>query len=135
MEADYGAQLAGPAWLRAIGHPGLAMLGLPGWAGKRFLADGEGINLLRARKGLRPALPFQWSEQASALDGKPVLQIRYGPDARWPWHQVVDELRQWNEGVWLGMTYLEGRAALRLPLPFLLHHPQPLHEPHPSRRG
>ncbi|MBI1191906.1 MAG: hypothetical protein GC205_01845 [Bacteroidetes bacterium] len=83
-EADYAAQVAGPLWLRSVAPPGLALFGLPGWTGKRFLAGGEGINLLKGRKGIRPALAFQWSQQASTLDGKPVLQIRYMPDARWP---------------------------------------------------
>ncbi len=134
QEADYAAQMAGPAWLRGVAPPGLALLGLPGWTGKRFLAGGEGINLLKGRKGIRPALAFRWSQQPSALDGKPVLQIRYLPNARWPWYGVVDELRDWKEDTWLGMTYLEGSSALRMPLPFLLHQPKALHEPHSPNR-
>ena len=44
---DYRAVLPGPAWFRALAGLGLAIGGLPRWHGKRFRADGSGINLLR----------------------------------------------------------------------------------------
>ena len=129
-EGDYDSALAGPLWLRSIGPPGLALLGLPGWCGKRFLAAGEGINLLKGRKGIRPALPFRWEHGPSAIDGREALLIRYPADARWPWPGVTDELRQWEPGLWLGMTYARKPSSLAGPLPFLLHHPHELHSPH-----
>ncbi len=129
-DLTFESAFAGPGWLRAVAPAGLGFLGMPGWCGKRFLPAGEGINLLKGRKGVRPAFPFRWSLVPSLLDGKPVLQIRYLPDSHWPWPGVIDELRLLEPNTWLGMTYLENPAWLRFPLPFVLHHPQPLHQPH-----
>ncbi len=135
LEATYDASFAGPLWVRKAAPPVLALLGMPGWCGKRFFQGGEGINMLKGRKGVRPAFPFHWSHRASALDGRASLQIRYLPNARWPWPNVIDELRQWDEYTWLGMTYTQGPEVFRIPFPFLLQHPHALHEPHGPKRS
>lgn len=130
---SFKSAFAGPTWLLFLAPPGLALLGMPRWCGKRFLDHGEGINLLKGIRSIRPAYPFHWKEASSAIDQKPCLQITYMPDARWPWPHVVDELRVLDERTWLGMTYVKGPSWMQLPLPFLLYNPEPLHEPHGRR--
>lgn len=119
---DFRAQLLGPAWFRALAAFGLAVGGLPRWIGKRFRADGSGINLL---DGGVERLPMALRLEVSPHDGRGVVRVSYDAAARFPWPAVVDELRPLDVrgDRWLGMArtdwWLTRRfAALRLP--FLL---------------
>lgn len=38
----FRARFIGPAWLRLSGRPSVALSGLPGWQGKRFLTADDG---------------------------------------------------------------------------------------------
>lgn len=126
---DYHAVLLGPAWFRAFASLGLALAGLPRWIGKRFAADGSGVNLLRAVDGIgldAAVLPMASRLAASPHDGRRVVRVGYDAGSRFPWPAVVDELRPWPQGgadAWIGMARSDWRltrgiALLRLP--FLL---------------
>jgi len=129
---DYRAELLGPAWFRRFALIGLAIGGLPRWHGKRFRADGSGVNLLRpkpaaANAALVEHLQMQLQLAPSPHDGRTVVRVGYDASARFPWPAVVDELRLLQSGdgcdVWLGMArsdwrWTRGIAGLRLP--FLL---------------
>lgn len=131
---DYRAVLIGPAWFRWVAACGLALGGLPRWHGKRFRADGSGVNLLRAATegGARvERLVMRLRLDRSPHDGRAVVRVGYDATARFPWPAVVDELRPWpsaGRDVWLGMArtdwrWTRGLASLRLP--FLLVREQP----------
>ncbi len=127
---DYRAVLLGPAWFRALARFGLALGGLPRWHGKRFRADGSGVNLLQSAAGGAPRekLPMQLSIAPSPADGRPVARVGYDRAARFPWPAVVDELRRLpTDGeaaeVWLGMARTDWRltrGSCLLRLPFVL---------------
>lgn len=131
---DCRAVLLGPAWFRRFAALGLAIGGLPRWQGKRFRADGSGVNLLRpATEGGPPVehLVMQLRLDRSPHDGRAVVRVGYDGSARFPWPAVVDELRRWpteSGEVWLGMArtdwrWTRGLSWLRLP--FLLIREQP----------
>lgn len=126
---DYRAVLPGPAWFRALAGLGLAIGGLPRWHGKRFRADGSGINLLRpAAPGGPPVerLVMQLRLDRSPHDRRAVVRVGYDASARFPWPAVVDELRPYpaaGREIWLGMARADGRWIRHirwLRLPFLL---------------
>ena len=117
------AFIAGPCWLRCTSPPAIALLGMPGWAGKRFsgpVEDGAlaGCNVRRSRGQLAESLPMTANLEASALDGQPAVVARYGEAARWPWRGVRDELRAVGPEVLLGLSH--GLAPGSGGLPFLL---------------
>lgn len=126
---DYRAVLLGPACFRRFAALGLAIGGLPRWHGKRFRADGSGVNLLRpATEGGPPfeCLLMQLRLDRSPHDGRAMVRVGYDAAARFPWPAVVDELRRWpteRGEVWLGMARTDWRWARGLSwlrLPFLL---------------
>jgi hypothetical protein len=117
---DYRAAFTGPAWLRHIARPGLWPLGLGGWWGKHFTADGSGMNLVRRGGELRRIFPIRLVPAPSLLDGRPCLSVRYKPECPYPWPHVVDELRSLDERTLLGMTMVNTGVLRKLALPFLL---------------
>ena len=118
----YQAEFTGPAWLRAIAPPGLAIGGLGGWWGKELHADGSGMNIVARGGSLRRVLPVRFELGPSSLDGQPAILIRYPPDSRFPWPRVVDELRRLEAGCLLGLTFFNIGRLNELPMPFLLFH-------------
>jgi hypothetical protein len=122
----FRAEFTGPGWLRKIAGPGLAPLGLGGWWGKTFDADGSGANLVRRKGVLQRIFPVKVVRVASAVDGKPSLAVHYTRDCPFPWPYVVDELRSLDETSLLGLTYVDAGLLRRLLLPFLLHRQEPL---------
>ncbi|MBA4283904.1 MAG: hypothetical protein C0434_00025 [Xanthomonadaceae bacterium] len=123
---DFEARLLGPAWFRHFARLGLAVGGLPRWHGKRFRADGSGVNLLRPASDGAPQverLAMQLRLDRCRLDGRGVVRVGYDAAAVFPWPAVVDELRPWpaaGHEVWLGMArtdwrWSRGLSALRLP--------------------
>lgn len=120
----FHAELYGPALFQRFARIGLAIGGLPRWQGKRFRADGSGINLIEDAAGATvERLAMQLSLATSPHDGRGVVRVGYDSSAHWPWPAVVDELRPFDDRHWLGMARTDwsltrGLALLRLP--FLL---------------
>jgi hypothetical protein len=120
LSGSYRATFVGPAWLRASATPSLAVAGLPGWAGKRFLAPDRAVNLLRRDGQLVEALTMAVVAGASRVDGQPGLALLYGPTAPRPWRWVRDELRAVDQDTVLGMTVVDVPLLRALAFPFLL---------------
>ena len=120
MKGFYHAEFTGPAWLRTIAPPGLAIGGLGGWWGKEFMGDGTGMNIVMRGGQLRRILQVHLELGASSVDGKPAILIRYPKDSQFPWPRVIDELRSLDETSLLGLTIFEIGPFNKLPLPFLL---------------
>lgn len=120
VQGVYRAEFVGPAWLRWVAPKGLWLLGLGGWCGKDFAADGTGINLLQRGDTVLRRFPILVARLASRVDGRPCLAVSYPGLNPWPWPRVVDELRQLDEQTLLGLTFFDDPLA-RIPLPFLLH--------------
>lgn len=117
----YRAELAGPAWVRALAPPILAAAGLGGWWGKAFFGDGAGTNIVSRGGELRRRFPIHLVESPSALDGRPSLMVRYPAGNPPPFPLVVDELRALDEGCLLGLTYINLGLLRGQSFPFLLH--------------
>jgi hypothetical protein len=100
--------------------PGLRLLGMPGWWGKRFDGVGGGVNLVMRDGRLQPIIPIRAEARASVIDGLPAIAVVYPPTTRFPWPYVVDELRQLDAKRLLGLTYVNRLALRRVLLPFLL---------------
>jgi hypothetical protein len=120
----YRGEFVGPSWLRAIAPRGLGLIHLGGWWGKELAADCTGANLVRTgpRQGgiLRRSFPLVITTGSSAVDGRPVVAVRYPPECPFPWPHVIDELRRLDDACILGMTIVPAGLLRRLPLPFLL---------------
>ncbi len=120
------AAFVGPVALRRVAPPGLGLLGLPRWLGKRFEAapDGlQGVNLLREGDGVREHLAMHAAPGPSVLDGEPALIVTYADDAPLPWRHIRDEFRDTGDGTLLGMTVLDVPGARRIGTPFVLRRP------------
>jgi cholesterol oxidase len=94
---------------------------MPGWYGKRFDAQGKGINLLQRNGKLEPVVPMDVRVEPSKLDGKPAAVVHYPATSQFPWHFVLDELRAWEGATLLGMTFVDVPVLRGMPLPFLIH--------------
>jgi hypothetical protein len=117
----YRAEFVGPAWLRRIAPPGLALGGLGSWWGKRFDGQGHGHNLVNRRGELTPVLPMIVQAAPSRLDGKDGITLCYPAGSPFPWPWVIDEIRQLDPTTLLGMSLTTLQWMPRLALPFLLH--------------
>lgn len=123
LRGRYNGQFTGPLWLRLLAGPVLWLGGLPGWWGKEFSGDGNGVNLRRRGREIVPSVPVRLALRPSLLDGNPGVSLLYPEDARLPLPWVIDELR-WlddEQTTLLGMTMLARLGLQRLPAPFLLH--------------
>lgn len=118
------AQYLGPLWLRVGGPLGVAVLGMPGWAGKRFPAGGQagptvsGWNMRRHRGHLVESLPMTARVEASITDERAAIVATYAADSPWPWRGVRDELRPVSADTLLGLSF--GLPLFSAGLPFLL---------------
>lgn len=120
--SDFEAAFVSP--LRYVGPPGLTLLGLPRWFGKRFRGTGTrltGVNLLLGDGGVTERLPM-WVEIGPSLaDDEPAALVHYAVDAPRPWRWVRDELRVLDDRHLVGMTYVDLPGLRRLSrVPFLL---------------
>ncbi|MFN8192054.1 MAG: GMC oxidoreductase [Nocardioidaceae bacterium] len=123
VTGDLEASFVAP--LTHVAGPGLALLGLPRWFGKRFRTSpsgGVGMNLIRRGDGLAETLPMSLAEGTSLADGRPALVVTYAADAPWPWRWVRDELRAEPDGRRIvAMTFVDLPGLRRLGgTPFLL---------------
>ena len=66
----YRATFIGPAWLRATAGPSLAISGLKGWQGKRFITPNSATNILKSKEKLTEKLTMSCEEGPSDVDGK-----------------------------------------------------------------
>ena len=110
----------GPGWLRQIWGPLLAVTGLSGWWGKEFDPQGSAINLVLRKGRYERRFPMVIVRQASNLDGKPGLALRYREDNPFPWPLIVDELRRIDSVMVLGMTLADVGPFRRMAFPFVL---------------
>jgi len=117
LVGDTAAAFVGPAWLRMSAPRGLALLGFAGWRGKRFAADGTGVNL---HAGGRAGLVMRAALAPSRLDGEPCIAVTYPRDAPFPWCRVRDEVRPLDADTLLAMSVLDVPGLRRIGLPFVL---------------
>lgn len=115
----YEAAFTGPGWLRMSAEPSLALIGLGGWWGMHFTAEG-GTNLVLRQRKIQRHFPFHITLADSAIDGKPAVIVRYTEACPFPWQHIFDEVRQIEPGRLLGMRRIEVRGLQRMPLPYLL---------------
>lgn len=120
LKGLYHGIFVGPAWLRRMAGPLLAITGLGGWWGKEFDNEGKAINLVWQKGRIDYRFPMSLVEQVSYIDHKPGLALRYASNNPFPWPWIVDELRSIKPGLVLGMTLSRLGPLKRLPLPFVL---------------
>lgn len=129
LVGDHEAEFVVP--LRTVAPFSLGLIGLPGWYGKRFGLESDGVvagvNLLRPESGssavtqLRETMPMTVRDGVSKIDGRRAVIVDYAPGTRAPWPWVRDELRSLDDGTLVGMTVLDVRGLSWIGgMPFLL---------------
>ena len=116
----YRAAFVGPGWLRTSAGPALVLSGLGGWWGKEFRADGTAINIVLRAGKFSTRFPMKLMPYRSFIDGKDGLAVHYQAGNPFPWMYIVDELRQMDDGVLLGMTIANVNGLRNLAFPFTL---------------
>ena len=116
----YRASFIGPAWLRATAGPSLALSGLKGWQGKRFLSADTATNILKNKDQTTEKLTMTCESGISAVDGKQGVALTYPKNAPLPWRWVVDEMRQLDDNTLLCMTVFNLPILKHFPVPFIL---------------
>ncbi|MFX9008178.1 hypothetical protein ABTN33_20035, partial [Acinetobacter baumannii] len=81
LSGFYQARFIGPWWLRASGRPGVALMGLPQWQGKRFLTRDLATNIIGNGATTRERLTMHCTLTGSALDGRDCAALTYDADA------------------------------------------------------
>lgn len=119
-EGFFQARFIGPWWLRASAGLSIALSGLPGWQGKRFLDTDTATNVLSGANGRVEKLRMHCLVGTSLIDGRLGVALHYGRDAVLPWRWIVDELRVLDDGTLLGMTVINLPVLRHLAFPFLL---------------
>ena len=115
------AEFVGPGWLRRLAPLGMRLSPLHGWRGKRFDAEGQGLNLVLRGGRLRGLVPMRQQARASRLDGRPVLASEYPADAPPLLRGIADEFRQLRADCLLGLMTIDRPGLRGVALPFLLH--------------
>jgi len=122
LDGKFQGAFVGPSWLRRIAGPGLIVTGLGGWWGKHFKGDGNAVNLVMRNEAIKEVFPMTLVSGTSLIDGLPVLRLHYESDNPFPWPHIVDELRQIEPGLVLGMTFIKAIMFRGLVLPFTLQY-------------
>lgn len=122
LDGFYKGFFVGPGWLRKMAGPLLVITGLGGWWGKKFNGDDTAINLVKKEEQLKPKFPMHLVDTPSLIDGNPGLTLHYDKENPFPWPFIVDELRQLEPGIYLGMTYIRLKPLFLISLPFLLQY-------------
>jgi hypothetical protein len=120
LTGKFRGMFVGPAWLRQVWGPVLAIGGLGGWWGKEFDSHGNAINLVLRKGRHERRFPMVVVSQVSHLDRKPGLALRYSGDNPFPWPLIVDELRRIDTAMVLGMTLVDIGPFRRMAFPFIL---------------
>lgn len=121
LTGAYRAEFIGPAWLRALAPPALALGGLAGWWGKTFDGQGGATNIV-VRGGIQSAvLPMVVLEAPSRIDARPSLTLHYPAGSPFPWQWVIDEMRKLDDTTLLCVSMARPRPLVWLAFPFLLH--------------
>ncbi len=124
LRGSFRASFVGPALIRWTARPTLALTGLPGWYGKRFLDARNATNLLDRGGTLREHLAMEVTEVVSYVDGRPGRALTYpardGRPAPLPWRWVRDEMRRFDERTILAFTFVDRPLVRRIGFPFLL---------------
>lgn len=116
----YRAAFVGPGWLRTSAGPALVLSGLGGWWGKEFSTDGTAINIVLRAGKFSTRFPMKLVTARSFIDGKDGLAVHYQAGNPFPWMYIVDELRQMDDGILLGMTLANVNGLRHLAFPFTL---------------
>ena len=116
----YRAAFVGPVWLRTSAGPALALSGLGGWWGKEFSADGTAVNIVLRAGKFSTRFPMKLVQAKSFIDGREGLAVHYQAGNPFPWMYIVDELRQMDDGVLLGMTLANVNGLHNFAFPFTL---------------
>ena len=122
LDGNFRGAFVGPTWLRRIAGPGLIITGLGGWRGKHFTDYGNAVNLVMRNEVLKEVFPMTLVKGPSLIDGLPGLRLHYESDNPFPWPFIVDELRQIEPGLLLGMTFIKAKMLRGLVLPFTLQY-------------
>ncbi len=110
----------GPGMLRRMWDPLLTLTGLGGWWGKEFNSPGNAVNLTFHQGRFERRFPMAAVEQISYLDRRPGLALRYRSDTPFPWPYILDEMRQIDAGLLLGMTLMDVGPFRKAAFPFVL---------------
>ena len=121
LVGTYRGEYVGPAWLRRLAGPALALTALRGWWGKEFPSPGHCDNLVSRRGTIARTLPVDVVQAISLLDGRMGITLPYSSGSPRPYRWVVDELRLAPAGSLLGMVVPARRWLPRFAVPFMLH--------------
>lgn len=86
------------------------------WTGKNFsarsLIKGSGINRINLTIARQEWFAFQTSFKSSLVDNRPCIHLNYGLKGN-PWllKQLIDELREVEPGLFLGVALLKARNS------------------------
>jgi hypothetical protein len=117
----YRAEFVGPAWLRVLAPPSLALGGLAGWWGKAFDGRGGAVNIVVRGGTQHRVLPMTITRVPSLIDGGPGFTLSYPQGSPFPWPLIVDEVRRLDEQTLLCMTVIKPKGLRKLAFPFVLH--------------
>jgi hypothetical protein len=117
----YRAEFVGPAWLKILAPPSLALGGLAGWWGKAFDGRGGAVNIVVRDGTQHRVLPMAIARVPSLIDGVPGLTLGYPKGSPFPWPWIVDEVRRLDERTLLCMTLIKSKGLSKLAFPFVLH--------------
>lgn len=120
LRGVYKGIFVGPGWVRSLSGPLLVLTRMGDWRGKDFDLQGNAVNLVLHRGQIERRLPMQLVQEASLIDHQPGLALHYAPSNPFPWPWIVDELRNLDQGLVLGMTLLRAGPLRSLALPFVL---------------
>ncbi len=116
----YRGAFIGPWWVRSTAPSFVAMTGLPGWQGKKFLNPDLAVNVISKGGVVTEGPKMRWIRCVSQLDGKPGVALRYEADAPLPWRWITDELRLVDARTILGMSVADVPGLRAIGFPFLL---------------
>lgn len=117
----YRAEFVGPAWLRILAPPALALGGLAGWWGKVFDGRGSAANIIVRGGTQQQVLPMMAVHAPSLIDGVAGITLIYSKGSPFPWPWIVDEVRRLDNQTLLCITVVRPRGLRWLAFPFVLH--------------
>lgn len=116
----YHAEFIGPLWLRKSAPSSLALSGLAGWKGKKFINSHTATNILDQKGKITEKLSMQIRTIPSLVDGKTTISLHYDKKGPIPWRWVVDEIRSLDDNNLLCMTIINLPLLNKFSFPFIL---------------